>query len=252
MLGSWYWPILPSYPKVEILQSMEGELNMEFFLTLSLLDTNYTKEVTQYTGAVEKSRHCANLFYFIFKINTLMQVLAARFCPGFCYKQSSWSHQNWSGQTRSKLLILFDTVLNCINSDFMDTAAVPASVCIFLLKKTTFVDVVRNNGNCGIRHSSECEVVWKISLPHLSTVKLAEEFSGGDHGITSSVAFCISLFYCPQAYHFRAFYHHTVSHPLLNISPKTLNMCILIAIGLKFKCCACGTFFFFFLSEAVF
>lgn len=72
MLGSWYWPILPSYPKVEILQSMEGELNMEFFLTLSLLDTNYTKEVTQCTGAVEKSRQCANLFYFVFKINTLM------------------------------------------------------------------------------------------------------------------------------------------------------------------------------------
>lgn len=52
--------------------------------------------------------------------------------------------------------------------------------------------MVRNNRNSGIRHSPEYEIVWKISPPHLSTVKLAEEFSGGDHGITTTAAFCVS------------------------------------------------------------
>lgn len=62
MSGSWYLPFFPSSPKVEIPQSVNWTWN--FFNSLSLLNSNYTKEVTQCTGTIEKSRQCANLFYF--------------------------------------------------------------------------------------------------------------------------------------------------------------------------------------------
>lgn len=109
--------------------------------------------------------------------------------------------------------------------------------------KKTYVALVR------IWHSSEYEILWKIPLTHLSAVKLAEEFSGGDHGITTAVAFCIFSALPPLGLLFQSLLPPHSVPSTLNISPKTFNVCLLIVIRLKFKCCACGTGF---LSEAVF
>lgn len=81
----------------------------------------------------------------------------------------------------------------------MNATSLPNLFGFFQLKILSHVAVVRNNRNrsCGIQHSPEYEIVWKISLAHLSTVKLTEEFSGGNHQITTSVAFYSSSVLMP-------------------------------------------------------
>lgn len=76
----------------------------------------------------------------------------------------------------------------------MDATSVPTCVWISQLRKknpmwlwSETIEIVEFGTAL-----PEYEIVWKISVAHLSTVKLAEEFSGGGHGITTTVAFYIS------------------------------------------------------------
>lgn len=60
---------------------------------------------------------------------------------------------------------------------------------VWLWSETTEIEIVEFN--------TALSIVWKISLAHLSTVKLTEEFSGDNHQITTSVAFFSSSVLMP-------------------------------------------------------